>query len=452
MTDLTTKTQTLLSNVRQWRWPTIRRGLGLAVLLGLFLVGVPGLRPDLSSSQFQALGLARDHLFDFSAWEADALTDKALVAASNAQAYMTPEERTAFVRDYFELVGQIQQLEADVEKVYVDPQVDDPLVASADLRAERDALRTRQQQEQALAEAIVQDQVASVLVDYGFSLPGGQILPPVMIRFTQLPTIMIVSPRDHIERIGSYGLEHGMTVDEMETVEDGVDAELGVSTLIVPIGGLAVWPAMLIESSYLAGVMDVTAHEWSHHYLAFFPLGFNYGATPQLYTINETVASIVGREIGWAVMDRYYPDLAPPPPDYTPQPESESTTIVPEADPTEPAFDFRAEMRETRIQVDDLLAQGRIDEAEQYMEQRREMFVDNGYQIRKLNQAYFAFYGSYADEPGATGSDPIGPALRELRYYSDSLVDYIDKVRGVTSFEEIQALLSEAKTQAGAGQ
>jgi hypothetical protein len=159
------------------------------------------------------------------------------------------------------------------------------------------------------------------------------------------------------------------------------------------------------------------------------------------------VASIVGREIGWAVMDRYYPDLAPPPPDYTPQPESESAAPAP-ATEEDPAFDFRAEMRETRVRVDDLLAQGRIDEAEQYMEQRREMFVENGYQIRKLNQAYFAFYGSYADEPGATGSDPIGPALRELRYYSDSLADYIDKVRGVTSFEEIQALLAEAKTQA----
>ncbi len=80
-------------------------------------------------------------------------------------------------------------------------------------------------------------------------------------------------------------------------------------------------------------------------------------------------------------------------------------------------------MHATRVRVDELLAAGRVEEAEQYMEERRALFVENGYMIRKLNQAYFAFYGSYADQPGATGSDPIGPALRELRYYSPSLHD-----------------------------
>jgi hypothetical protein len=270
----------------------------------------------------------------------------------------------------------------------------------------------------------------------------------VMDRFTQLPTIMIISPRDHIERTDAYPLEHGLTVDQMEQLENSVDTELNVSTLIVPIGGLAVWPAMLIESSYTAGVVEVTAHEWTHHYLAFFPLGFNYGATPDLITINETVANIVGKEIGWAVMDRYYPDLAPPPPDYTPQPVSAPAPEPQNQEP--PAFDFRAEMHETRVHVDDLLAAGRIDEAEQYMKQQRQVFVANGYQIRKLNQAYFAFYGSYADQPGATGTDPIGPALRELRYYSDSLVDYVRKVRGVATFEEIQALLAQARAESTA--
>ena len=79
------------------------------------------------------------------------------------------------------------------------------------------------------------------------------------------------------------------------------------------------------------------------------------------------------------------------------------------------------------------------------MEVRRRIFVEHGYQIRKINQAYFAFYGSYADEPGATGSNPIGPALRELRFYSPSLVDFIDSVRGVTTFEEIQHALEAAR-------
>jgi hypothetical protein len=85
------------------------------------------------------------------------------------------------------------------------------------------------------------------------------------------------------------------------------------------------------------------------------------------------------------------------------------------------------------------------------MEMRRAMFVENGYRIRKLNQAYFAFYGSYADQPGATGADPIGPALRELRFYSPSLQDYIHLVRGLTSFNEVQAALDDLRARSGSG-
>jgi hypothetical protein len=102
-------------------------------------------------------------------------------------------------------------------------------------------------------------------------------------------------------------------------------------------------------------------------------------------------------------------------------------------------------MHQTRVHADELLAVGQVEEAEAYMEARRQVFVENGYQIRKINQAYFAFYGSYADEQGAAGSNPIGPALRELRYYSPSLVDFIASVRGVTTFEEVQRALETAR-------
>ncbi len=409
------------------------------------LIPISGMRPDPQDHSFRTLGVARDHLFGFVQWEAEALVDKALNAAVAPQRYMTEAERTQFVRDYIQLVYDIHQIEDKVQDIYTDPAVADPEAASATLRAERDRLRARQQARQALAESIIQAQIAQVLAEYGFGV-GGEVLPPVVIRFTQLPTLLIISPRDRIERIGSYPLEHGLTVDQMEHLEDTVDSELGVSSLIVPLGGLAVWPAMLIETGHLPSVFEVGAHEWMHHYLTFFPLGFNYGVTPELYTINETVASIVGREIGWAVLNRYYPDLAPPPPDYTPRPPEPPPPETEEA----PAFDFRAEMHATRVHVDELLAAGQIEEAERYMEERRALFVRNGYRIRKLNQAYFAFYGSYADEPGAPGADPIGPALRELRYYSASLYDFVATVRGVTSYEELKDALNRKRAlQAG---
>jgi hypothetical protein len=429
---------------RNWNWRGFTTGFWTVILGGLFVIGVPAARPDLGNNDFQAIGAARDHLFDFVNWEAAALFDKTTSAAFGPQRYMTEDERIQYVHDYLQLVNDIAQLEDRVNAIYIDPEIDDPEAASADLRAERDALRAEQESRQALAEAIIQSQISEMLVKYGFGI-GGQVFPPVGIRFTQLPTILIISPRDHIERVGAYPLEHGLTVDQEETIEAQVDEDLDVSSLIVPLGGLAVYPAMLIETGYAPHVFDIGAHEWTHHYLAFFPLGFNYGVTPELYTMNETVANIVGEEIAWAVLDRYYPDLAPPPPDYTPQPPVET----PPPEEELPVFDFRAEMHETRVRVDELLAAGQIEEAERYMEERRVLFVENGYAIRKLNQAYFAFYGAYADRPGATGSDPVGPALRELRYYSDSLYAYIASVRGMTTFEDVQIRLEEARAEAG---
>ncbi|MBN1430278.1 MAG: hypothetical protein JXB07_18050 [Anaerolineae bacterium] len=426
-----------------WSWPLFWRVLWPVVLLGVFLVAVPGVRPDLSGSDFHALGAARDHLFDFVEWEAGTLLDKAANDTLGPQVYMTEDERSHYVGDYLKLVEEIAGIEKQVEQIYIDPSTADPEVASAGLRARRDSLRIEQEQRQALAEAIVQAQVSGILVEHGFGV-GGQILPPVSIRFTRLPTILIISPRDHIERTGSYALDHGLTVDQMENIEAGIDEELDVSSLIAPLGGLAVYPAMLIETSYPTHVFEISAHEWLHHYLTFYPLGFNYGVTPELYTMNETVASIVGREIGWEVLARYYPEHAGAPPDWTPLPDEAEQ---PPSQDEPPAFDFRAEMRETRIRADDLLAAGQIEQAEQYMEERRVFFVEHGYQIRKLNQAYFAFYGSYADEPGATGSDPVGPAVRELRYYSPSLFDFIRRVRGMTSFAQLQVELEEARRQ-----
>jgi hypothetical protein len=73
------------------------------------------------------------------------------------------------------------------------------------------------------------------------------------------------------------------------------------------------------------------------------------------------------------------------------------------------------------------------------MEERRQLFWENGYLIRKLNQAYFAFHGAYADAPGgAAGEDPVGPAVRALREQSDSLADFVNTIAWMTSFVELQ--------------
>jgi hypothetical protein len=139
------------------------------------------------------------------------------------------------------------------------------------------------------------------------------------------------------------------------------------------------------------------------------------------------------------VLQRYYPELAQPPA----QPAAQTS---PQAKTNLPSFDFNKEMRQTRLHTDELLAAGKVEEAESYMEARRVIFVQHGYRIRKLNQAYFAFYGAYNAEPGGSataGQDPIGPAVQALRQHSASVGDFVRKVATVHTLADVQRLAGQ---------
>ena len=195
---------------------------------------------------------------------------------------------------------------------------------------------------------------------------------------------------------------------------------------------------MVYETSNLEWLSEVVAHEWIHNYLTQRPLGLSYLSNPELRTMNETTASIAGKEIGRAVIERFYPELLP-----DPEPSAPAPVEPADEEPEQPVFNFNQEMHTTRVITDQLLAEGKITEAEAYMEERREYFWDNGYLIRKLNQAYFAFYGAYADGEGggAAGADPVGAAVRELRSHSASLGEFIDRIAWMYSFEQLQRAL-----------
>jgi hypothetical protein len=420
---------------QQWKLALL-----LIVLLLVFSVETP---PPASMEARVNQQLAGER-FDFVGWEFRAVWKKVAHGLVSPQRFMHERDRRSFLLDYLALVGEAQRLEGEINRVYADPAIEDADAATADLRAQRRELRAEIRERQLLAEAILQEQVASVLEDEGFGALG-QELPPVEMHFTPLPQLLIVSPRDRIERIYQLSLTHGLGTAERETIEEEIDATFDVSSLITGIGGLSAYPSMLLESSSLNWVTEVTAHEWTHHYLTPRPLGRNYLSSPETRTINETVASIVGKEVGRKVVARYYPEHLPPEPEPKPEPEEPA-----EEEPAEPhEFDFRMEMRETRIRADELLAAGEVEEAEAYMERRREVFVANGYIIRKLNQAYFAFHGAYADQPGAAGEDPIGPAVQELFARSTDLHTFVNRVAGVTTLDQLEMLLSEIGSQPG---
>ena len=71
------------------------------------------------------------------------------------------------------------------------------------------------------------------------------------------------------------------------------------------------------------------------------------------------------------------------------------------------------------------------------MEQKRQYLASKGYYIRKLNQAYFAFHGTYADRPAFIS--PIGLDLQELRERSDSVKDFLETAAAMTGRQDLKA-------------
>jgi hypothetical protein len=422
--------------------------LALFLALNLFRFDVP-VYEDRSANLDRLLA---GRQFDFVSWWIGAAAAKAGHELTGPQNGMAEAEQVAFVRDYMTKVAEFQKLEGRIEVAYADPAISDPVAATLEQRRERDALRGWLNARQILAEAIVQEQIEYVLREEGFAV-GGQVSPPLRFRFTELPDVLIVSRRDRIERIDQRGMATGMTVDEKDRIEDDVDARFDVSSLVTPIGGLAAYPTMLPETSSLNWLLDVVAHEWAHNYLMFTLsyVGTNLTSDPVALTINETAANIVGREIGPRVAERFYPELSTTEHTEHTEKEEELASITSDISVASvisvvkaSKFDFRKEMRETRVRTDEMLAAGKVEEAEAYMEARRALFVQNGHHIRKLNQAYFAFYGAYNDVPGgapASGKDPVGPAVQALRTRSASVGEFLRAIAGVQTLADVENAL-----------
>lgn len=409
--------------------------VGPIVLLAVLILSSSTIPPG---NQIQrARAYTRDIEFDFVSWAFDALSDKVNQSSLGTSNYLASNDRYQIVVDHMDLVSNIQELEWQLRMIYGDPSIEDPQAASEAVRNELDDLREQRERIAPVAEEILQNQLSTVAAVMGLA-PAGQPIPPVLYHSTSLPWSLIISPRDKIAQIASINLITDLSVDQHVTLEEQVDQGGDVSSLVVGIGGIGLYPTMISHTSNLTWLSEVIAHEWVHNILSLRPLGINYLTSPELRIMNETAASIAGKEIGLALLERYYPEFVPPPPQPAPPPSSS------ESAPDPPAFDFRAEMRETRVTVDELLAGGRIEEAEDYMEGRRQFFWENGYRIRKLNQAYFAFHGAYADVPGgAAGEDPVGAAVRELRAQSPSLATFLNRISWMSSFEQLLSAIEQ---------
>lgn len=410
----------------------------LVLLLMLILLVGSNVSPINPSDQVRQYTRVLE--FDYVSWTVDALLLKLGQASLSVPHYLTDDEQHAVVKNYLQLVQDIDQAEHEVELIYADPKIIDKDPQLKPWQDQLTELRSRRSLLGPTAEEIFQKQVSVILDEFGLGA-AGQPLPPVLFHTTPLPYALIISPRNVIRQDDNISLDPNLTLDQMVALEKQVESALNVSALVSPIGGIGIYPTMVMSTTNLPWLGEVVSHEWTHNYLFLRPLGLNYFMSGQLRTMNETTANIVGKEVSQELVRRFYPEYLPKPqPTPSPTPQGQKTP-VPTPEPQ--GFQFNKEMRITRVTVDQMLKDGKIEEAEAYMEARRQVFWDNGYLIRRLNQAYFAFNGAYADSPGggAAGTDPVGPAVVELRSRSKSLADFLQKISQMTSFEQLQAAL-----------
>lgn len=332
----------------------------------------------------------------------------------------------ARVARFFALNAQI----SEQARIAGDPESDPALVGRA--RAEETRLRALRAGIESSVERILEGRLTRVIKDAGLTrrLGGDLVWPPADIEFQDPPAVLVRSPRDAIRKESESLLDGDLPAARVDAIERRAEADGQTSALVVQVSGIAMYPAIVPpEADYRAVLQDI-AHEWTHHYLFFTPLGRRYYASGKLTTLNETVADLVGRELGDLMFADYplvtgpsfvgaagRPGLAAPP----------------------PQVDFTREMRDLRRQVESLLAAEKVDEAERAMAEKRDFLAANGYYIRRLNQAYFAFHGSYADSAGSI--DPVGPKLDDLRRRSATLRQFIEAARTLTSEAALDAAL-----------
>lgn len=339
----------------------------------------------------------------------------------------TREAAIAQVKDFFNLGIESRQLEqqlliADATSDSVSRPPGLSLTGNAAPTEQISNIKAKRQNLRADVEETIEEDMTRILEQENLSSPIG-LFPPVDVVFTSSPHLLILSPRNKIERQEDILLNPGLTILEKESIErEIVLAKTDLSVYIEDTGGVAVYPSVVTDVFGLRSATEITAHEWIHHWLAFTPLGRSFWSGPEMASLNETVASLAGQELGDQVFTSLTGDTV--------------ARIPPSADsPANPeGFDFRTEMRETRLQAERFLADGRIEEAEAYMEERRQLFIANGYPIRKLNQAYFAFHGTYA--ASAASISPIGDQVQELRDHSDSLEHFLKTVSGFGNYQE----------------
>ena len=413
--------------------------LGLALVLGI--AGVGDFRPTAVDL------LIAPYKYSFVDWEVNHLPDKWLSKARSVLTWDSGPDRgvrIARAQEFFELGEELRRLERQTQFPSADQTRNEQpnsllknrrsspsgqgsgvlLDAGLSLEQKIERIKKRRRSLAAEVEETIESAVTEVLATVGLTHPWGAF-PPVDVVFSNSPHVLVLSPRDRIDPQRTVLLNPGLSNQSKEEIEAAILAGEDLAALVENTGGVAVYPSVVADAFGLRHAVVTTSHEWLHQWFFFRPLGRNFWSGQEMAVLNETAATIAGEEIG----QRVFAALAGPAVD-----RAASSPPLSADSRNSGGFDFDAEMRETRARVDELLAQGMIEEAEAYMEERRQLFVAYGHLIRKINQAYFAFHGTYATSPASVS--PIGDQMRRLRTQSKSLEEFLRTVAGFGSYQE----------------
>lgn len=399
----------------------LRIAILVAAVLGA-LLALPGCVAPAGSIVAGVRASAAHDSFNIAVWEL-------LHAADIVEALNTPPENPGAIDEYFETTARLREATGRAERLLASRPADDPELLEAleqEESIERDLEEIRARATLALRGLMMNTMREAGLVSDP-PLLDEIVFPPVSFVMEDLPRALVVSPRDRITLMESLPLRPEISTEEVLRLE-GALTDRGLSALVVNIGGMGTYPALVKATSSRDFTIRTIVHEWVHHYLFFHPLGQRYAANGDMTTINETVANMVAAETAALALNQ------PPPEFHVPEPPTEQRR-----DPD--VFDFGTYMRETRIEAERLLADGMIEEAEEYMEERRvHLNEEHGYAIRKINQAYFAFHGSYADSPAGGSVSPIYGQLIDVRNQAGSVAEFLRAVRGIRSASDLEQL------------
>ena len=414
------------------RFGRLRKAVLLAVAL-LLLVPPSG---DFHVTPVERI--ASEHIFSLLEWEAANFPKKWIRAVG----YLVPgakpsrDERLAIVDEYLEVVRRADKERRRVEGAAQLGGVGGSTSAAKSAATSDEYLRELLAEKRRLqpeAEEALEAEISAVLADFGFQSRVGLIWPPLDFRFTQPPTLLVISPRNEIRMVGGVFLDPEIEPFDRDAVEKRVVEELGYSAYVDDLAGLATFPNMVNDLYTARTIARTAAHEWLHAYWFFHPFGRNYFASDEMTTLNETAATLAGNELGDVAFARMGGDLSE---------NARRYAAESQANP-----DFTAFMRETRLEAERLLSEGMVDAAEDYMRKRQWELRLRGYYVRKLNQAYFAFRGRYGDSPASVS--PVGERMRELRSYAADVGEFINMVSEVSTPAEFDALLERLGRDGG---